>query len=311
MRTGFLVLLVSSCALGGASFAFDTKGATAPPPRVVSAKIPALERIAVIGASMSAGFRIDGNPDMFAKPTIDLAKIVEASLTVKHEPVVDGANGAFFADSNSAGEKAMKALAAAKPTLVVALDYLFWFGYGEKKEEQRMPELEAALAGLAKFECPILIGDLPDMTIASTTPDPILGQPMLTKAMLPKADTLKKLNEKIAEFAKAHANVVIVPLADLTAKLQADGEITIRANKYPKGSIDKLMQGDRLHTTLEGTCAVWVVALDTWLSKAKDVPAASFELDVAKLAAKVGGTKKEAAPAAVPAGAGPEKKPAK
>src|SRR6185436_561939 len=104
MRTGLLVLLVSSCALGGASFAFDQKGSTAPPPRVVMATVPALERVAVIGASMSAGFRLDGNTDPFTASTIDLAKIVEASLKVKHEPITNQANGLFFTDPRGTAE---------------------------------------------------------------------------------------------------------------------------------------------------------------------------------------------------------------
>jgi hypothetical protein len=303
MRSSLLVVLVSSCAVLGASFAHDQKGgATAPPPRAAAAAVPALERVAVIGASMSAGFRLDGNTDPFAASTIDLAKIVDASLNVKHEPIVNQASGMFFADPRGTGQSTMKALAEAKPTLVVALDYLFWFGYGMKKEEQRVPQLEAALEALGKLTCPILLGDLPDMSLASKVPDPVFGRPMLQPEMLPQPATLEKLNEKIAAFAQAHENVVLVPLATLTAKLQADEEVVVRANKYPKGSIDKLMQADRLHTTLEGTCAVWVVALDTWLGKTKDLPAQAFELDVAKLAKKVGGAAKEAAPAGAPAG---------
>lgn len=310
MRSALLVFIASACALGGTAFALDTQGTTAKPARAAIAQVPALERIVVIGASMSAGFRLDGNPDMMARPTINLAQIIEASVLVKHEPVRAAANRLFFMNPNGARETALKALAAAKPTLVVALDYLFWFGYGEKPEEQRVPDLEQALAGLAAFECPILIGDLPDMSIASTTPDPILGQPMLRKTMLPSSDTLKKLNETIAAFAKTHPNFVVVPLSDMTAKVLADGEIVLGRNKFAKGSIDKLMQADRLHTTLEGTCAAWSLALETWMAKSKDVPAQAFELDVGKLAAQVTAAKK-AAPAGAPVEKTPEEPPPK
>ncbi len=307
MRLAILAL----CALAGASFASETQK-TAPAPREVEKKSVAVDKIAVIGASISAGFRLDGNTDPFADSKLKLADIVSASLNVPHQPVVNQATQSFFMDPTGTAAATMSELATEKPTLVVAIDYLFWFGYGVKKEEQRVPALEAALASLAKLECPILLGDLPDMTLASRTNDPVFGRPMLQKTMLPSADTLKQLNEKIAAFAKEHKNVVIVPLADLTTKLQSDAEVSVHGNKWPKGSIDKLMQGDRLHTTLEGTCAVWVVAVDAWLAKSKDLPAATFELDVAKLLAKVRVDGEKPVPSGAPVGkapAGPVEKP--
>lgn len=307
MRQNFLAVCVSFFVLAAPSFALDTSKAPPAAPKSEVRAFTATNRIAVIGASLSAGFRLDGNTDPFATSKIDLSTIVEASLTTKHEPLSNQASATFFMDPAGTAQNTVDALSEYKPTLVVALDYLFWFGYGLKKEEQRVPDLERALASLAKFECPILLGDLPDMSLASQTPDPIFGRPMLQKTMLPSADTLKKLNAKITEFASAHANVVLVPLADLTSKLLADSEIKLRGNSYPKGSIDKLMQGDRLHTTLEGTCAAWVVAVDAWMAKSKEVPASAFELDAAKLALKVRGTKAEPVPAGAPSGKAPEK----
>lgn len=285
------------CALSGASFAFDTPK-TSPTPPVAARKYAALDKIAVIGASLSAGFRIDGGKDMFTPSKIQLADVIEASMKTPHEPVLNAANGGFVMDSKGSAKAAMSALRAEKPTLIVALDYLFWFGYGLKAEDQRVVELDAGLVELGTFTCPILLGDMPDMTSATTVP-----RPMLQKAMVPSTATLKVLNEHIAAFAKEHKNVVLVPLADMTAKLQSDAEVVARDNTWPKGSIDTLMQKDRLHPTLEGTCAVWVVALDTWLNAQKDVPATAFELDVKKLVANVKGEKKEP----VPAGAPPEK----
>ncbi|MDZ4772575.1 MAG: hypothetical protein SGI72_05515 [Planctomycetota bacterium] len=305
MRSSLLATCVTACALVGASFALDSQ-ASQPPAQREAQVFTATNRIAVVGASLSAGFRLDGNTDPFAVSKIDLAKIVEASLTAKHEELSNQASAAFFMDPQGSAQRGFEAIAEYKPTLVVALDYLFWFGYGIKKEEQRVPAVERALAALSKIECPILLGDLPDMALASRTPDPVFGRPMLQKAMLPSVETLVLLNAKITEFAKAHPNVVVVPLAELTAKLQSDAEISLRGNTYPKGSIDMLMQGDRLHTTLEGTCAVWVVAVDAWIAHSKDVPASAFVLDTAKLAAKVRGTKKDAVPAGAPSGKVPE-----
>lgn len=299
--------LLTLCAFTGVTLALDTpKTAPKPkdaPPKEAALKVAAAEKIAVIGASISAGFRIDGNLDSFGPSKIQLANVIEASLKVAHQPIENHAEAMAFLDPKGSMHSAFEAMRADKPTMIVALDYLFWFGYGQKKEDQRSVDLDAALLELGTFTCPILLGDLPDMTVAAQVPEP-----MLQKAMVPAADTLKKLNEKIGAFAKEHANVIVVPIADITAKVQSDAEVQVRNNKWPKGSIDKLLQADRLHTTLEGTCAVWVIALDTWLNAQKDVPAGAFELDVAKLVEKVKAPQDAAVPVGAPAGK-PTKKP--
>jgi hypothetical protein len=110
---------------------------------------------------------------------------------------------------------------------------------------------------------------------------------MIVPAMVPAPETLKTLNEHIAAFAKEHPNVVVVPLASMTARLQADDEISVRGNTWPKGSAKVLMQADHLHPTVDGASAVWILAVDTWLSAQKGLPASAFELDAAKVAAKV------------------------
>jgi hypothetical protein len=298
------LLLLAACALTGASLTFATHDDPAANPASVpkvaksAPKVAALEKIAVIGASFSAGYGMDKNPNRMAESTLHLSHVIEASLIAPHEKIDDQATAAFFMDPKGTSARALESLRASKPSAIVAIDYLFWFGYGVKrvpktsadapkadpqaKEAQRIAELDAALADLGTFTCPILLGDLPDMTIATQAPEP-----MITKSMVPAAATLKTMNEHIAAFAKAHANIVVVPLCAMTAKMQADEEISLRGNTWPKGSAERLMQEDKLHTTVDGTCAVWIMAVDAWLNAQKDLPAGSFELDAAKLAAKV------------------------
>ena len=292
MRNVFL----ASCVLAGAVFASDTPK-TAPkaaPVAATPAKVAALEHIAVIGASLSAGFGLDDSKEMFAESTIQLSNIIDASLNVSHQPPVSAATMMFFTSPQQYGTKSMALIAKEKPTLVVGLDYLFWFGYGmgkEVSEDSRIAKVDAALKELEALTCTILLGDLPDMTMATK-----VSEPMLQKEMVPQPETLKKINANITAWCAEHKNVVLVPLADLTAKLQSDAEISVHGNTGPKGSIAKLMQADHLHTTLEGTCAVWALAADCLLKAQKDIPEASFELDVAKLLPKVGATKKDAKP---------------
>ena len=292
MRNVFL----ASCVLAGAVFASDTP-TTAPkaaPAASAPAKVVALEHIAVIGASISAGFGLDDSKEMLAESKIQLSNVIDASLNVPHQPLVSAATMMFFTNPQQYGKKSMALITKEKPTLVVGIDYLFWFGYGMGKgvtEESRIAKVDAALKELEALTCTILLGDLPDMTMATK-----VSEPMLQKEMVPQPETLEKINANITAWCAAHKNVVLVPLADLTARLQSDAEISVRGNTWPKGSITKLMQSDRLHTTLEGTCAVWALAADCLLKAQKDMPVTAFELDVAKLLPKVSATKKDAEP---------------
>lgn len=279
-------------ALAGLSASFQSP-TTSPKEAASSARVPALQKIAVIGASLSAGFHLDGSMEMFKPSKIQLAHVIEASLVGEHQPIDNRATQAFFIDPARKSTVALGHLAQSKPSAIVAIDYLFWFGYGEVPEDARIGRLSQALLALEPFTCPILLGDLPDMSAATR-----VQQPMLQATMVPKPETLVALNARIAEWAKDKKNVVIVPLADITTRLASDQEIVVHGNKWPKGSIARLMQADRLHPTLEGTCAVWVVAVDAWTKAQKDVPASAFELDVAQIVMKIKGEKPAAAPAA-------------
>jgi hypothetical protein len=296
-------VLLAVCALAGASFAFDTPAgasfafdtpavATVPPP---TKAVAVLDKIAVIGASLSAGYGMDENPNPMSDSKLRLANVIDASLLVAHQPIEDKATAMFFISPEGTAKSTLKKMREWKPTTIVALDYLFWFGYGEKEvaskdpkqraseiEAMRVADLDAALKDLGAVECTIVLADLPDMTPASLVPDP-----MISPAMVPAPATLKTLNEHVAAFAKEHANVVLVPLAAMTARLQADEEIQVRGNTWPKGSSKVLMPAAQLHPTVDGACAVWIMAVDTWLNAKKDLPASAFELDAAKVVSKV------------------------
>jgi hypothetical protein len=297
------LVLLFVCALAGASFAFDTPPAPVTAPAQAA---PPLERIAVIGASLSAGFGMDGNPDQMATSKLRLADVIEASLLVPHQRIVDTSTAMFFFSPAATSARMLKKMREVKPSAIVALDYLFWFGYGEKEEDgkpgknppdkawieaKRVSDLDAALKDLGAFDCPILLGDLPDMTPA-TLVKPV---PMIFPAQVPAPETLKTLNEHIVAFAKAHPNVVVVPIAAMTARLQADDAIEVHGNTWPKGSGKVLLQADHLHPTVEGASAVWILAVDAWSSAQKDLPASAFDFDAAKVANKAkAGSKKNA-----------------
>lgn len=272
-------ITLASLALAALLLPFAHAGDTAAP-----AKAPApLAKIAIVGASVSSGMGLDPNADPMsgAESKVRLANVVEASLVGAHDPIVDESTLMFFTSPKGLAASTAKSANAAKPSMLVALDYLFWLGYGPGSESARIERLDAGLKALEAFKCPVLLGDFADFNGAN------VSRMMLAPENIPSKETLDKLNAQVAEWAKKHANVVVVPVAEMFRKLRADEAIEVRGNKFAKGSRAKLMQQDGLHTTLEGTCALWVIAIDAYLAtKPAGVDEKAFECDVAKLAAK-------------------------
>jgi hypothetical protein len=250
--------------------------ATVAPGVAKVAPVPGLARIAILGASLSDGFGLD--LDVGARTL--LADVVDATLKSEHGPLSSKASGYFFMDPAKAGREQVEAVRTKDPTLVIGLDYLFWFGYGRVKAEQdRLARFESGLALLEGFTCPVLVGDLPDMSQALEGESPLTHGPLLQRQQVPAPETLKALNARLAEWSSKHPNVVVVPIAKLLARLHAREEIDLRGNVWPAGASQRLFQKDLLHPTLEGSIAVWLFALDDLVRAQAAFPAGAFEWD--------------------------------
>ena len=106
---------------------------------------PVFARMAVLGASVSAGFGLEIET---GAPT-SLADVLDAAATAEHDPVLNGADLLFFVIPEEVAAKSVAKALEARATLVVAVDFLFWFGYGEvANEEERSKRLAAGLAFL-------------------------------------------------------------------------------------------------------------------------------------------------------------------
>ena len=226
-----------------------------------------LQRVVVIGASLSAGQGL-GRSDL------NLTHVIEASLVAKHAPVLDASDLLTFTSPVSKAKNALAKVEAQNPTLLVALDYLFWFGYGMNwgSEKGRLDALELGLKSLEGLKCPILLGDFPDMSSATKVPHPMLPAPAV-----PAAETLAKLNARLRGWAKEHPNVIVVPISKLMGALLAGEELRVGPNLWAKGSVGSLLQSDGLHPTLEGTTGVWLFAAQRLLEARKDLPASALE----------------------------------
>lgn len=207
-------------------------------------------RVHVIGASVSGGFR-DG-PLFGAEEQGD-------SVTLQHLLKAWAGDDARATTHNTAemtvmfqrpkeiGQAQIEGVKKAKPDVVIAVDFPFWFAYGHVQGDEATARKGLLAAGcelLAQLEMPVLLGDLPDMTGAAKR--------MLSPRQIPSPEILKALNEQLADFVKSHPNFHLVPLAGLVATMKDKGAslaCTEGALPTPPGA---LLQEDRLHATRAG-----------------------------------------------------------
>ena len=213
-----------------------------------------LNRVVVTGASITAGYGVITPPvkgDLGAYP-VNMKHIMEGMITSKHEDVAYFGDLLFFKNTRANAKGFIEKIKEYKPTLVVGIDFLFWFGHGTPPKDvdvpaYRMEKLQFALELLEQLSVPVIVGNLPDVRGAVVK--------MLSANQVPTKETLQKLNERIHLWGKSHEHVTIIDTRDLWSKALRGEEIVLFDFTWPEGSQRTLLQGDMLHTTLEGTVA--------------------------------------------------------
>ena len=277
------------------------------PASVARAAVPGLDaaglyaRVHFIGASASAGFGVKpplprDNPQRLEP--MSLARI--ATLARAGAGQVDGdATGFFFANPVPVGTQQVDALlsAQARPSIVFADDYLFWFTYGAlgadrkaiKEEDARLKLLDKGLAQLDRVVeagIPLVVGDVPDMSAA-------VGR-MLSPSQMPKPATLAAANERIRAWAREKALVAVLPLSRLIEELRSGTPFQAGRRTWSEEADGPLIQRDQLHPTFAGSVALIArgeqAANERFLGvrqpNAPGAPAA-FEHDPVKVAEKL------------------------
>ncbi len=256
-----LTLLVLCLALVPACAGGPAPTAEASPP-VVAAPEPLdaglFERIAIVGASVSAGFNLQLETGVDAR----LADFLDEALLVPHELVSDGATELLFLNPEELGAEMVAAALEAEPTLVVAIDFPFWFLYGQgRTSADRLARLDAGLALLDTFACPVIVGDIPFMEDAAGG--------MIPTSSMPRADAFGPANQRIAAWVAAREDRTLVSLADFNRTLRA-GEAFAVAGRTWRPEVDgHLLQADHLHPNMAGTAVLLVQTLSR-LAAARD-----------------------------------------
>ena len=214
-----------------------------------------LNRVAVIGASVTAGFGLTTPPikgDLGAYP-INMKHIVEGMIEVPHDEVAYFGKLAFFARPDANGAVLIDELTAHDPSLVVAVDFLFWYAYGSTRNasdpaQYRKDKFDRGLVHLEKITAPIILGNLPDMN------NSISG--MLSARQIPSVNTIRALNMRVEEWAKDKPNVFLVDFHRVVSNLLNNDQIQVFGHTWPAGSRSILLQPDMLHPTFEGTVGI-------------------------------------------------------
>ncbi len=217
---------------------------------------PLLERPFIIGASVSDGYE---HTERLGGPRSDALALDIYLKQVIRAPDLKFTNlGQRFCFLHPLGisQKQVSDTLDSKPTVVIAVDQLFWQLYGNfASPEQRIKTFKTALAKLDPIACPLVIGNIPDASHS-------LGK-MLAASQIPKLETINKANLILKEWVKKRKQTSIIDLENFMSLCVANQEIKLKHITYAAGTTKKLLQNDMLHPTPEGAKAISYAVIES------------------------------------------------
>ena len=249
--------------------------------RAQDAAIPApplFQHVMLIGASVSAGFCTDEFLGGRRTPEFRLANYLDEALPGDCQPVVSRASKTLFLSARGSLEKQISETIAAKPSLVLGLDSLFWFCYGSKMApEQRLELFEFGLKQLDRLDMPLVVGDLPDARHAAGG--------ILSPDEVAEPEVLAKCNERLKTWAADKPKVILFPFSAMMKAAVAGDELTLAGHHWEKGQTRKLLQHDLLHPSPLGLATITVAALDSAAATLSPAPpAGTYRKDLEAIA---------------------------
>jgi hypothetical protein len=213
-------------------------------------------------------------------PQFGLSRYLDAALLAPHEPIRNFANTFFFMQPLAAGRHQLQQALEAKPGLLIGLDFLFWFCYGQGTEAERLERFEQGLKLLEPVTCPVVLGDIPDASTASNR--------MLSPEEIPGPETLATANRRLREWAAKRHHVTLVPLASIMRSATLGQALIIHGVTVPEGKSRGLLQDDRLHPSTFGAAMLALATFDAFVSSHKTYKATEVLWDPQAVLAAAG-----------------------
>jgi hypothetical protein len=245
------------------------------------------ERIVMIGASATAGFTASEPLGGTNTAKYALSRYVDAALKVSHQPVLNLGNAFFFFQPQTMGQQQVARALTNRPTLVIGLDFPFWFCYGEgETDEARLQRFEQGLKLLETISCPLVIGDIPDASAAVNK--------MLRPDQMPSLKVIAAANQRLEAWAAGRGQVAIVKLSDFMRQAAANRTISISGHSLQDGQTRTLLQNDALHPSPPGCAVLALAVLDAYQATRAGAAGSEFIRDpkeIFRLALKPAGSR--------------------
>ncbi|MGD2017635.1 MAG: hypothetical protein PVJ89_05955 [Planctomycetota bacterium] len=234
-----------------------------PAPQEAKEETPSL-KVFTAGASVSAGYGLSA--ELRTDGDIPLSVFLSATLSetgrARVQFVGEGERW-FFNDPYKSGARLVDAAVATEADAVVGVDFLFWYAFGAnlRSAPRRSRGLEVGLAELDRLSCPLVIGDLPDISHALDGKGPF-GGPVVNRRLFPSDEERAAMNRAIRAWAAERDNVLVVPLADLMRRYVESEPVRVRDLEWAVEGLDEALQKDLLHPNARGTTWVAMVLAD-------------------------------------------------
>lgn len=208
-----------------------------------------LSRPVIIGASVSDGYehteRLGGPRSDALALDLYLKNLIKTPTGEFH----NFSNRFCFIHPLGISHRQVSNALKSKPSVVVAVDQLFWHLYGNfASTKQRLITFKSALDKLDSIDCPLVIGNIPDASQSLNK--------MLSASQIPDIETVKKANEILDEWVKKRKQTAIVDLASFMELSVSNKEIRLKHITYPEGTTRGFLQSDMLHPTPSGAQAL-------------------------------------------------------
>ena len=245
-------------------------------------------RPVVIGASASDGFGLSVR-EHGAKPgdgvSVSLADIFRVGRHSR--PTVEGyASSMAFVNPGPILSGEMDRALRRSPSIVIGIDYLFWYVYGTKDAsgapmrtaEERLANLDRGLAQLDRAlsrGIPVIVGDILDMKAA-------IGK-MLSRAQVPDPATLDAVNARIRGWAQSRPGARVFGLHESVSSITTNGSLRAGGTEWSVDDHGPLLLRDELHPSFPGLVAVASSVVESAATllppESRTAFEASFDLD--------------------------------